>query len=100
MKENKYEFEFFNLHYDLGQYLSSNLEKEYNYYKFDLIYNYHEIFNKNTNNYINNIINEISSVENTIQNKLKNIYDEFINIYDKFASNFISYDYINQLETN
>ena len=100
MKENKYEFEFFNLHYDLGQYLSSNLEKEYNYYKFDLIYNYHEIFNKNTNNYINNIINEISSVENTIQNKLKNIYDEFINIYDKFASNFITYDYINQLETN
>jgi hypothetical protein len=100
LEKNKFEFEFFNLHYDLGQYLSSNLEKEYNYYKFDLIYDYHEIFNQNTNNYINNIINEISLFENNIKNELKTIYDEFINNYDKFASNFVNNDYINQLKTN
>ena len=100
LDSNKYNFEFYNLYYDLGKILSDSLEKEYLNYNFEFIYNYYEIFENNIDNYSQYVIDEISKLENNFEEKFKSIYDEFINSFEKETTSFINYDYINDLKEN
>ena len=100
LENNKYNFEFYSLYYDLGKILSNSLEKEYLNYNFELIYKYYEIFGNYSDILAQNITKDISKIENNVEEKLKSIYDEFINSFEKTTKSFINYDYINQLKEN
>ena len=95
-----YDFELLNISYNLGEDIYLYLLKEYDNYEFTFIYDYFELFDKNTEIYIKNITNIILEQEKLIQEKLKNIYNNFSYIFEMNISDFVNYKYINDLELN
>ena len=95
-----YDYELLNKTYDLGQKIFDYLLKDYEDYEFKFIYDYFELFENNTNIYIQGLIKIIGNLENIIKNNLYDIYYQFINDYKMNISNFVNYDYIHELEIN
>ena len=95
-----YDFELLNISYNLGEDIYLYLLKEYDNYEFSFIYDYFELFNKNTEIYISNITKTIMEQEELIQKELKNIYNNFCYIFGMNISDFVNYKYINYLELN
>ena len=95
-----YYFELLNISYNLGEDIYLYLLKEYDNYEFTFIYDYFELFDKNTEIYINNITKAILEQEELIQEKLKSIYNYFSYIFELNISDFVNYKYINDLELN
>ena len=86
--------------YDLGEEIFNYLLKDYDDYEFTFVYDYFQLFYNNTENYIKLLIKDIINIEKEIQYSLKNIYDEFKYNYERNISNFVTYDYIDELEYN
>ena len=97
---NNYDFELLNISYNLGEDIYLYLLKEYDNYEFTFIYDYFELFDKNTEIYIKNITKLILEQEKLIQEKLKNIYNNFSYNFEMNISDFVNYKYINDLELN
>jgi len=95
-----YDYELLNKTYDLGQKIFDYLLKDYEDYEFKFIYDYFELFENNTNLYIQGLIKIIGNLENIIKNNLDDIYYQFINDYKMNISNFVNYEYIHELEIN
>ena len=92
-KTKSYNMELLNITIDLGEYIESNMKKEFeeeefkNEYHYINIYEYSDIF-------INNINSIILSLKNKVQSKLKDIY----NMYSKALIN--ERNKIPQINTN
>ena len=89
-----------NISYNLGEKIENYLEKEYNDYEFTLIYDYVEIFENFTQNYINNIIKKINSTEIETFEKFENIYNSFYSEFKNNVSTFVNPVFIKNLKYN
>ena len=95
-----YDFKLVNITYNLGEKIEKFMEKEYIDYEFNFIYNYVEIFENYTQNYINKNNEKIISLEKQINSIFDNIYLSFYNEFKNNASHFLSYDFIQNLKYN
>ena len=86
-----YNFELINMTYNLGEYIELFLEKEYDDYEFNYIYDYVEIFQNFSQIYINKSIDIINILENNITEELLNIYSFQVNIslLKEFKDNYL-----------
>ena len=95
-----YDYELLNKTYDLGQKVFDYLLKDYEDYEFKFIYDYFELYENNTNIYIQGLLKIINNLENIIKNNLNDVYYQFIDNYKMNISKFVNYDYIHELEIN
>ena len=95
-----YDFELLNISYNLGEKIEKHLEKEYNDYEFTFIYNYIEIFENFTQDYIHKIIKYINSTEKETLETFENIYDIFYNELKSNPTSFINPNFIKKLKYN
>jgi len=95
-----YDFNLLNMTYDLGEFENIILKRKYDDYEFLFIYDYIELFENYTDNYINTIIGYITDLENKFTKQFKNTYDNFYSIFSKNSSAFVNINYINQLKYN
>ena len=96
----KYDFNLLNMTYNLGQYETKILKKEYDDYEFIYIYDYVEIFENNTSGYIRQIVEKIENIEEIIKQKFKDIYNNFYNNYYRESNHEIDIYYLNDLNNN
>ena len=99
-KKLKYNYEFYGYIFNLGEQIEKFLEDEFYQYEHDLKYKYFELYENNTNIYINSLMKIITEQENTIKYNLKNIYSEFLNEYGKGADILINNIYYNEYQNN
>ena len=95
-----YDFKLVNITYNLGEKIEKVMEKEYIDYEFNFVYNYVEIFENYTLDYINKIIELINSLEKKLYPIYDEIYFNFYNELKNYASSFLSSDFIQNLEYN
>ena len=84
-----------NMTYNLGLYVERYMEKEYDDYEFNFIYDYVELFLKYNQSYINGIIQKINDMEKIIDEILLNISSSPIRNETKeyLKNNNICFDY-------
>ena len=92
-----YDFNLLNMTIDLGESESIILKRKYDDYEFIFIYDYIELFEKYTDNFINTILPKITVLEKKIKEKLENIYNNFYSIYSQNISSFVDINYIDEL---
>ena len=95
-----YDFQLLNISYNLGENIENLMEREYNDYEFNFIYDYVEMFEKYTKSYIDKIINHINSIEKETLENLEDIYSNFYNDLENNASSFINLKFIERLKYN
>ena len=76
----KYNFELINMTYNLGENIEFYMNREYDDYEFNYIYEYVEIFQKYKALYINKIIDYINNLEKRINKELSDILITPVNI--------------------
>ena len=95
-----YDYNLINMKYDLGEFESKLLKKEYDDYEFIYVYDYVEILENYTAGYIKQIINKIEKIEKIIKQKFENIYNNFYMIYYNEATHEINKKYLKDLNNN
>ena len=99
-KKINYNFEFYGYIFDIGEQIEKFLENEFYQYEYDLKYKYFELYENNTNIYINNIIQIISKQENAIKAILEKIFSEFLNEYEKGSNISLDKIYFDEYQNN
>ena len=95
-----FDFYMLNMTYDLGENLKNFMEKEYSDFEFETAYDYVELFENYSDNYISKFISELNNTEQISLKTIENIFDTFYSKFKKNSSNYISNDSIKELEYN
>ena len=96
----KYELKFFNYSFNLGDYTGEYMKKNYLDYIFKYVYDYVELYENYTDIYIDYLLNDISILRKNITFQIKDIYNTFYDKLKRNISEFLTYDYINELNNN
>ena len=95
-----FNFNFLNGDFNVGDYLNIYMTNKFEECEITNIYDFYELMNNYTSSYSNIINKYISYLEKTIKEFLKEIYDNFYSNFKNKATEYINYNFIENLEKN